>query len=261
MEKETLVLKSPTQTNLSLLWIFLLALVLRMVWILQYQQSPMFNYPLLDFTFFDQRAHEILSGQWFSKDYLFNPLYPLYLVLIYPIFGTDLFFPRLIQAVLGAFNVILVFHIARYSFNRSTAFFSAILTAIYLPLIYFDAILMATSLITFLLLSLTVCLISAQAQNKFLLYFLSGTLMGFVILGRPNFLLLLVALFVWIIASAPETGILKNIYKCFLFFVGVLLIISPITIHYWFADQEFIIVAPHGGINFYIGNNPEATGA
>jgi len=248
------------KNNITVIWIFLLALVLRMLWIMQYQQSPLFNYPLLDFTFFSSRAHEILAGHWFSDNYLFNPLYPLYLSLVYTIFGTDLFFPRLIQAVLGSINVLLVFRIAIYAFDRSTAVYAAILTATFLPLIYFDAILMSTCLITFLVLCTSVLLIHAQNRNQNILYLASGILFGFVILGRPNFLLLIIPFSIWIFISETATSLIRKIAKISLFTSVALLVISPITIHHWFQNHEFIIVAPHGGINFYIGNNPEATG-
>ena len=191
----------PTRHLIPLLWVFLAALTLRMIWLFQYQHSPFFNNPSLDFTYFNIRAREILQGQWFSDTYLFNPLYPIFLAAIYPIFGTDLFFPRLVQALLGASSTILVYHIATRSFDRRTGLISAGLLAIYLPLVYYDGILMASSLLSFLLLLAVFLLMrahdSAGNGKSFLLYPAAGAVFGLVLLGRPNFLLPAGLLSIW----------------------------------------------------------------
>ncbi|MBN1295261.1 tetratricopeptide repeat protein [bacterium] len=243
-----------------LLWIFLTALLIRTVWIVQYQQSPLFNYPLLDFTFFEARAQEINEGRFFSDTYLFNPLYPFFLAGVQRVFGADLFFPRLIQVVLGSFNPLLVYCIGLFAFSRISARFGAFLTAVYLPLVYFDGILMATSLITFLMLAVTCLLIYARNSTREWLYLPIGILMGFLVLGRPNFLLVMAGLTLWIVVSEPQANIYRRINRALIFACSAFVIVSPITIHYWLQNGEFILVAPHGGINFFIGNNPDATG-
>jgi hypothetical protein len=41
---------------------------------------------------------------------------------------------------------------------------------------------------------------------------------------------------------------------------GMVLAILPATLHNYRAEGAFIPVAANGGINFYLGNGPEATG-
>lgn len=241
--------------------IFSLALLLRLIWIQQYQSSPMFDFPLLDFTHFDHRAREILSGQWFSENYLFNPLYPLFLSFVYKVFGTDLFFPRLLQAIFGAVGVLLVYRISSSFFNRRTAVISAVLAASYSPLIYYDGLLMATSLITFLLLLVVWLLLKSMDTKSMLCVFLAGIAMGFIVLGRPNFLLVAVMLIPWLAVNGNPKRMLPQVLRCSLFVLSIGLVISPITVHHLIQDHEFVLVARHGGINFYIGNHAEATGA
>lgn len=252
--------KKKSLDNLLVVWIFLIALSLRMIWLVQYQQSPTFDYPLLDFTFFQARANAYLNGQFFSEGYLFNPLYPMFLALVFKLFGHDLFFPRLIQVLLGSANVFMVFRLGKHAFDRYAALCAALLTAVYLPLIYFDAILMATSLITFLLLAGINGIVSAQRTGHIAWYILSGAGMGLVVLGRPNFLIVALVIALWIITLASHGTAWRRLGMGALFLGCIFLVISPITIHHWRTHKEFILVAPHGGINFYIGNNPDATG-
>ena len=236
-----------------------------MLWLLQYQNSPFFNVPSLDFSFFDLRAREILRGKWFSDAYLFNPLYPLYLAAVYPVFGYDLFYPRLVQALLGASSTLFVYAIAAWAFDRRSGLIAATLVALYLPLIYYDGILMATSLLTFLvLLSVRILLRAADSRHRrsaLPLFAGAGLVFGMVLLGRPNFLLVAAALAAWLLLnrSFPFHGI--GVAGAIVFLAAALLVISPITIYHKIEHDEWVVVAPHGGFNFYIGNHPEATGA
>jgi len=261
MEKYSKHLNIPKIDRVFLLWIFFLALAVRIIWLFQYQESPTFNYPLLDFTYFESRAREIMNGQLFSEDYLFNPLYPLYLAAVFKTFGSDLFFPRLIQVILGSLNTLLIYYLGTYAFSRYTGIIAAVITALYLPMIYFDGILMATSLITFLLLFMISLLVFGKSKNQIIFYIISGFSMGIIVLGRPNFLLAAIALTIWILWDGSSGPFRRRYLRGLIFFVCTLAVISPISIQYWIAHNEFIIVAPHGGINFYIGNNPDATGA
>ena len=45
-----------------------------------------------------------------------------------------------------------------------------------------------------------------------------------------------------------------------LFWIGAAAALAPVTLRNWKAGGRFIPVTAHGGINFYIGNNPGADG-
>lgn len=242
--------------RVTLLWIFLSALILRIAWIVQYQASPFFDTPSLDFTFFDQRAREILQGAFFSGTYLFSPLYPLFLTVIYKIFGTDLFFPRLIQAVLGAFLVFPIYGIAAFAFNRRTALMAAIICAVYLPLIYYDGILMATTLHVFCLVVSAACLAGTSSWKRIVS---AGLLMGVVLLAAPNYLIVMAAAALWLL-TCSGVRFRKSMAYAAVYIACALAVVSPITVYHALKDGEFVFVAPHGGINFYLGNHEQATG-
>ncbi len=243
---------------LIILWIFLAGLLLRISFLIQLQDSPFFSHPLLDSTFFDLRAQEILDGRLFSDDYLFNPLYPYFLAGIYRLFGHSLYTPRLIQAILGALSCVLVVLIGRQTFGRIVGMIAGAFLAVYIPVIYFDGILMTESLIIFLTLGSIYSLLAAESGNRFWMFGIAGILWGLVVMGRPNYLLFALIMPVWFLRS--RTGIRSALLHYSLFWLGILIVISPTTIYFKMTHGEWILVAPHGGINFYIGNHADATG-
>lgn len=44
------------------------------------------------------------------------------------------------------------------------------------------------------------------------------------------------------------------------FWIGALGVIAPVTAKNFIDGDEFVLITAHGGINFFIGNNPDATG-
>lgn len=257
MMSERPVLKPSNRYHVALLWIFLAALALRMAWIYQYQASPFFDNPSLDFTFFDQHASEILQGRLFSDSYLFSPLYPLFLAPVYLLFGTDLFFPRLIQALLGALLVFPVYHIAAFAFNRRTALLAAAACALYMPLIYYDGVLMATTLHVFFLALSSMFLAGDLSWKRAAI---AGLLMGLVLLAAPNYLIVAAAAALWIITCSTDRFTAKSAARALLYLGCTLSTVAPITVYHAVRHGEFVFVAPHGGINFYLGNHDHATG-
>jgi 4-amino-4-deoxy-L-arabinose transferase-like glycosyltransferase len=257
MTSDRLPQKFLNQYRVALLWIFLAALTLRMAWIYQYQASPFFDNPSLDFTFFDQHAREILQGRLFSDTYLFSPLYPLFLAPVYMLFGTDLFYPRLIQALLGALLVFPVYHIAAFAFNRRTALITAAACALYMPLMYYDGILMATTLHVFFLALSTAFLAGVLSRKRTAC---AGLLMGLVLLAAPNYLIVAAAAALWIITCSTDRFTKKTAAFTLLYLGCTLAAVAPITVYHAVRHGEFVFVAPHGGINFYLGNHEHATG-
>jgi len=253
--------REPFKTNLILLGIFLTAFFLRILYLFQLKDHPFFLHPLLDFTYFDLRASEILAGRFFNEDFLFSPLYPYFLAVIYNITGHSLFVPRLVQAILGAVNVILIFHAGRVFWNRHAGLIASVLTALYIPFYYYDGILMATTLIIFLTLLSVNLILAADSSDRSWIFFPAGLIMGLAVLGRPNFLLIPAVLSLWFVFNGGQHKVRKRLFRYFIYLAGIAAIISHITIYYKITHDEWTLVAPHGGINFYIGNHENATGA
>ena len=79
------------------------------------------------------------------------PLYPWFLAAIYRIFGPHLMAVRIVQAFIGTATCLLVYTITKRLFRtRAAAFIAGMATALYLPLVFYEGILVPATLIVFL---------------------------------------------------------------------------------------------------------------
>ena len=95
-----------------LLGIFLLALLVRVIYILQQRANPQFASPLLDPAYHDQWAWQLATGTWKPEGPFFRaPLYPIFLAAIYRLVGHDYLAARMVQAIVGALSCVLTYAI------------------------------------------------------------------------------------------------------------------------------------------------------
>jgi 4-amino-4-deoxy-L-arabinose transferase-like glycosyltransferase len=102
----------------------------------------------------------IRSGDWnlFSEYYETRNSdmgYPVYLILIYSIFGKSILIARILKALLGAFTVYLIYKIAQRNFNEKVARIAAILAMCYPNLIYYAGLHVKETEMVFLLVAFT----------------------------------------------------------------------------------------------------------
>jgi tetratricopeptide (TPR) repeat protein len=263
--------------------LFIFAFLIRFVYLNQIKSSPLFDAPLLDAKYHDQWAQAILKGQDFEKGVFFRaPLYPYFLASVYKIFGRDLFLVRLIQFLIGSLSCVLVYLIAKKIFNPRVGRIAGVIASLYGILIYFEGELLIPVLIVFLDLALVLALLWAKARPSYQRWTACGGLLGLSALARPNILLVGVAFFFWILfyfsqgtarparraepsrrtesAKNRSRRYRKSLLYAVCFAIGAILIVSPITLRNYIKGDDFVLIASQGGMNFYIGNNPQADG-
>jgi len=279
--------KSVQKESYFILGLFIFALLVRFIYLNQIKSSPLFDVPLLDAQYHDQWAQTILKGQDFEKGVFFRaPLYPYFLALVYKIFGHSFYMARLIQFIIGSLSCVLVYLIGKKIFNPRVGRIAGVIASLYGILIYFEGDLLLEGLSVFLDLVLVLALLSAKAKPSYGRLIACGGLLGLSALARPNILLVGVAFFFWILFYFPPgTEIVKTermnrkvhtkaqtygfasltinrkslLYAvCFAF--GAILIISPVTLRNYVKGKDFVLIASQGGMNFYIGNNPQSDG-
>ncbi|MEA1926838.1 MAG: tetratricopeptide repeat protein, partial [Candidatus Auribacterota bacterium] len=116
----------------------------------------------------------------------------------------------------------------------------------------------AASLTAFLSAALLCSILTALKDFRIGDWIRSGLLAGLLILARPT--LLVPGIFLWIIFAGKknEPGRWR---RSLLFLAGILIIIIPAGFYFSPGPGEGGFISTHGGENFYIGNNPGATGA
>jgi tetratricopeptide (TPR) repeat protein len=253
-----------------ILGLFIFAFLIRFIYLNQVKSSPLFDVPLLDAKYHDQWAQTILKGQDFEKGVFFRaPLYPYFLALVYKIFGHSFYMARLIQFLIGSLSCVLVYLIGKKIFNPRVGRIAGTIASLYGILIYFEGELLIPVLIVFLDLVLILSLLWIRENPSYVRWIVCGGLLGLSALARPNILLVGVAFFFWILFCLPQgTEFVKSKAKTYrksllyavFFAFGAILMVSPITLRNYVKGDDFVLIASQGGMNFYIGNNPQSDG-
>src|SRR3972149_11496101 len=95
--------------------IFLTALTLRIVYTFQLKSgSPLYDFPVVDALMYDSWGWKIAQGDWLGERIFYDPpLYAYFLGIIYKIFGHNYLAPRIIQALLGSLNCVLIYFVTK----------------------------------------------------------------------------------------------------------------------------------------------------
>ena len=240
--------------------VFLVALVVRFVYVWQLRDSPSFADPTVDQWFHHEWAKALAAGKTFLEPPFFRaPLYCWFLGGIYRLFGPDILAARLLQVALGAVNCGLLFLVGRIIFSRPVGLVAGFAAAGYWVFLFFDAALLSPVLVAFLNLLLIggLCLTGARPQPW--LWLANGVLLGLSAITRPDVLLFVPVLVGWIACLHWRRWLRKTrLILCFV--AGCLIPILPLTLHNYLAGNDKVLIGTYGGVNFYMGNNPHADG-
>jgi len=249
--------------------VVLIALAIRIIYLLQLSHNPVFDSPILDEKIHHEWASLSAAGKDWSVDpetgeaiaYFRAPLYIWFLSGIYKIFGTDPgFAPRLIQSLLGAFGCGLLLLLGARLFNRTVGIVAGLAAALNWILVYFDNELLIVPLIVFLDIALVLLLVIAAERRRWHLFAAAGLLLGLSAIARPNILLFAPPLCLWILITARRTGWKNGLGHACAFGLALLLPILPITARNQIVADDSVLIASQGGVNFYIGNNRDTDG-
>ncbi|HSG27199.1 MAG TPA: tetratricopeptide repeat protein, partial [Candidatus Krumholzibacterium sp.] len=212
-------------------------------------------------------ARDIAGGNWARREAFFmGPLYPYLMAFVFSVFGKGFTAMRLIQASGGAFTVVLTYIIGTRMFRPSVAMLGALLLALYGTITFFEGQLLMTWLGTLFNLLLLYVLLGRPRKTGFLSLLdrhytvrpvAAGVLLGLSALARASILVLFPVILAWIF-FVDRDG--RRLVRAAVFTAGVMAAILPVTLHNRAASGDTVLITSNGGMNFYIGNNPSATG-
>lgn len=241
--------------------VFLSALVMRSVFLYQFSSLPMFDTHIMDMDYFHRLATEGIADTGFPDGPFFKaPLYPLFLKLVYAVFGAGPWPVRIIQALIGSGSALLTFLLAGRLFSRRVAVIAGLLVAFCGTLILFDGQILVSSLTIFLNLLSLYCLTIALQTRRREFYLAGGLLLGLSAIARPTvlaFAMLMLIYLVWVARRSTSTSPWRT---PFLFLLGLILAIAPVTIHNVVKSGEFTLIGTYSGSNLFKGNNLHSDG-
>ena len=259
-------------SRLSLGAIFVLALVLRIVCVAQYEgHHPNANRPVIDEASYDSWAREIAGGEVVGKTIFFQePLYPYWLGVVYAASGDDATTQRSVarysQAVLGALTAALSALLAAKLFSARAGIVAGLGVALHRTAIWFPTLLLKENLFLPLAVLLALLLVTtrdvderegATRARRWVTWALVGVLAALGALLRGNLLVLLPCFVAWPIARAvlEHRAVVRAFAASLAIVAGIALVLVPVALRNHAVGGRFVLTTSGAGTNFYGGNN------
>jgi tetratricopeptide (TPR) repeat protein len=238
-----------------LLLLFSLGLITRIIYLSFLSRNPILLTPVLDAEYYLEWAKEISTNSfWGNKVFFAEPLYAYILALLMMLSPSHVITLTLsIQVILGSFLSVIVFLLAKKIFDWSTGLIAGIITALYGPFIFYDFLLLKTSLEVFLLTLFILFFINTTHSAKKWRYIISGILLGIIVILKGNSLILLPFVVVFTLLYDRQ-AYKQQLIRCCVFILGFLLVVLPITFRNYLINKDFVLTNYSIGMNIYQGN-------
>jgi tetratricopeptide (TPR) repeat protein len=247
--------------NLWLALILLLTIALKTVYLYSYAKNcPFYSNLRMDSVIYLNWANIINKEGWLGKEiFYWAPLYPYLLNITLKIFHDRLLGIYLVQWVMGVCSIGLIYLIGRRVYNERAGILAAALALGYAPLTFFETKVLPTVTSVFLGLLFMVFLTRAEQEDKWLSWLMGSVALGFAIICRPNYLLVIPLMAAGLLVRSRKH--LKDAVLPILTVVIIpCLIIGAITVRNYVVGNDWVIISSNAGITFAQGNNPGAHG-
>jgi 4-amino-4-deoxy-L-arabinose transferase-like glycosyltransferase len=240
--------------------IFFLALGIRILYLADSADNPTFSIPIIDAMTYDTLAQNFVkTGKGSDGFFWQSPFYPLFLSMIYKFFGTSMILVKILQAILGAFTCFLTYRLGTMLFDQKTGFTAGIISAFYIPMLFFEMELLAAGWATFFSVLLIFLLLrQIKAPNNRNIFYL-GLCAALCVITRPVFLPffaiagIIGVVLAWNRSASRRTMLIAGV--CLI--AGFLIISVPTALWNKHLTGYARILPYSGGLNLYVGNNPD----
>ncbi|MHB8510707.1 MAG: ArnT family glycosyltransferase [Actinomycetota bacterium] len=205
-------------------------------------------------------AHNLIVRHFYAYSPGFNvatrpPGYPFFLAGIRSIVDAQ-WAVRIVQAFLAGATVLIAAWIAAQLYDKVVAIVVSALLVATGTLAAYSSFELSETLATFLLVLAIAVLLFARDRSSQLWIGISGFVLGLSILVRPQSLGIIPFLVVWLALALPK----RKLVGASLLVITALLAITPWTIRNYVRLHALVPVSTYGGVNFWMVNNPRATG-
>jgi 4-amino-4-deoxy-L-arabinose transferase-like glycosyltransferase len=184
--------------------------------------------------------------------------YTYFIAAVYAIFGHDLWALRVTQAVVGALTVWVVYLLGSLVFGRRPGLVGAALTAVYLPLVYYEGLILTETWFTFVQAVAVTLWLRAWvrgAGSGLATALVAGGVGGLTCLVRPVFLIGLGSLAAggWFFPPVPTAGRVRAA-RVAAFLIGAAVAIAPVTVRNYQIHGRFFLISTNGPSTFLTGH-------
>ncbi|MFL6514483.1 MAG: hypothetical protein ACJ8M1_05610 [Chthoniobacterales bacterium] len=235
-----------------------------------------------DMHFYNEWAQRILRGEWNVHGAFYGlPLYPYVLAGLYWVFGSSPYIPGLLQAAADAGTALLIYLLTSQLLRSAVpvggnssrgseanrcgltiqviSTLAVVVWTFFVPAEAYAVVLMPTAGFVFVFWLVVWRLVSNEASPSWKECLWLGLLIGITAMAIATVLFLVPLVLAGV---SFKRGSVSRV-RCagatvFLLAVGAGT--SPCWIHNYFIARDPAFLSAHGGVNFWIGNNPMANG-
>lgn len=186
-----------------------------------------------------------------------SPGMPVFLSLVYTLFGPSLLAARLAQAIFGAAIIPIVFFVTReLGYSRGAALLACLVAAFYPYYVFCAGAIYPVVTTTLLLVLANLALLKGRYSTRATWELLAGFLTGLTVLTFGHVLAAVPLVLVWIVVN-KQSGRRRALISCLTFLVVCALTLSP-----WVIRNAIVmgrpIISTAFEYNFCMGNAPGA---
>lgn len=217
---------------------------------------------------YDEVSYQLLAGSLLSgRGFAFEgvptafrpPGYPVFLAAIYGTIGFSPALVRLFQAALGPVLIALTFSVSMRAFRSPRAAVLAVLiVAVHPVLIYLSARILSETVMLVLTMAAVSMMMRRPRGFRPWELGLFSLLLGAVVLVRPALLLFALFASVLLVVALPDKR--RGVQHAGIVLLVLFMLVGAWTARNYLRFGEFIPLATEGGVTFWGGNHPLATG-
>lgn len=244
------------------------AFLIKLIVLLQLHGHPLLQPRSgLDNAVYLDLARQIAGGDWAGGAgvYFVSPLYMYFAGVAFAISANSVFFLQLLQIALGALAVWLIADTAGRWFGARGLWIAGVLATL-TGYFTFNEILTLQSSLDTVLTALGFWLITRawsaleRGRRRGWLFAAAGAAIALHVLNRPNVgLWLATALAITLILRLGKRAAGAG-HPAVAMLAGACVVLAPVAIRNRVVSGSWALVSAQGGLNFYIGNNAQATG-
>jgi hypothetical protein len=230
--------------------------------------------------FYNHWALRIAHGEWTDHLAFYGlPLYAYLLAGIYKILGYSPFVPGFLQACLEGGTAVVIYWLALELFGEERTksrpdlpgwvfgyrgeiigILAGLGWGFFQPAQAYSVILMPTAWLVFIFwLLVWQVIVRHQAPSLLVMLFIGG-IVGIMAMGIATILFIIPLLLAAVLFKWKMPGKRARVMAAFAILAGTILGASPAFLHNYFVAHDPVFISAHGGVNFWVGNNPLANG-
>ncbi len=240
--------------------IFVVGLALRLAYIALLRGAPETHTE--DPYYYSLIARHLIEGKGYleiaSRAYR-PPAYPWLLAGIYSVAGVNLFAARIALAIFGALSGVCAALWVRQLSTRRVGYLTGLTVAVYPQFVRYPQTLYSEAFYLFLLFLGMTLLLWAFRRSSVAIGVLTGITFGLAALTRETTLMMPAIVGVWLLLARKNFS--RRAAAVWIAIAAAMIFtVLPWTLRNYLVLHTFVPIATNSGINFYIGNNPAATG-